>query len=104
MDPGGTRRAIKCYRTSNSRLEPIPFTMNSGRVLNDDSGPRTHLACMTTAEFIAAVFMDSDTDMMALSFVPTRRDASPLIIKSEDGVDTLIWSLAENGVRPSSNV
>lgn len=42
--------------------------------------------------------------MMALSFVPTRRDASPLIIKSDDGSDTLIRSPVESGVRPDSNV
>jgi hypothetical protein len=32
------------------------------------------------------VFLDSDTDMMVLSFVPSRRDAEPLTIQAADAV------------------
>jgi hypothetical protein len=39
-------------------------------------GPRSHLACLTPGEFMKDVFLDSDTDMIVLSFVPARRDAA----------------------------
>ena len=35
-------------------------------------GERRHLDCLGTDEFVKDVFMDSDTDMMVLSFVPSR--------------------------------
>ncbi len=41
-------------------------------------------------DFIQDVFLDSDTDMMVLSFVPSRRDREPLTIQEADGVRQLI--------------
>ncbi len=46
--------------------------------------------------FIKDVFLDSDTDMMVLSFVPSRRDSEPLAIQEADGVRQLIDTLAGN--------
>lgn len=66
------------------------FTTKGNCELNDRSGPRSHLACLTPQEFLKDVFMDSDTDMMVLSFVPTRRDASPLTIESADAVRRIV--------------
>jgi predicted TIM-barrel fold metal-dependent hydrolase len=40
--------------------------------------------------FIKDVFLDSDTDMMVLSFVPSRRDSEPLTIEEADGVRQII--------------
>lgn len=56
-------------------------------------GERSHLACLTPEEFIKDVFMDSDTDMMVLSFVPSRRDAQPLTIESADAVRRIVDSM-----------
>ena len=42
------------------------------------------------------VFLDSDTDMMVLSFVPARRDASPLEIESADNVRRIVDRLEGN--------
>jgi predicted TIM-barrel fold metal-dependent hydrolase len=36
------------------------------------------------------VFLDSDTDMMVLSFVPSRRDAEPLTIEAADAVRRIV--------------
>jgi predicted TIM-barrel fold metal-dependent hydrolase len=72
------------------------FTTKGYCVLNDNSGPRSHLACLTPEEFIKDVFMDSDTDMMVLSFVPTRRDASPLTIESADAVRRIVERMEGN--------
>lgn len=43
-----------------------------------------YLKCLNADEFIKDVFLDSDTDMMVLSFVPSRRDAEPLTIEEAD--------------------
>ena len=36
------------------------------------------------------MFLDSDTDMMVLSFVPSRRDAEPLTIQAADAVRRIV--------------
>lgn len=72
------------------------FTTKGNCSLNDRSGPRSHLACLTPEEFLKDVFMDSDTDMMVLSFVPTRRDASPLTIESADAVRQIVDRMEGN--------
>lgn len=41
-------------------------------------------------DFIKDVFLDSDTDMMVLSFVPSRRDSEPLPVQEADAVRQLI--------------
>ena len=42
------------------------------------------------------MFLDSDTDMMVLSFVPSRRDASPLEIESADNVRRIVDRMEGN--------
>jgi uncharacterized protein len=42
---------------------------------------RAYLNCFSSDQFIQDVFMDSDTDLMVLSFVPSRADAEPLTIE-----------------------
>jgi predicted TIM-barrel fold metal-dependent hydrolase len=44
-------------------------------------------------DFIQDVFLDSDTDMMVLSFVPSRRDSEPLTIEEADGVRQIIANM-----------
>jgi predicted TIM-barrel fold metal-dependent hydrolase len=72
------------------------FTTKGNCSLNDRTGPRSHLACLTPQEFLKDVFMDSDTDMMVLSFVPTRRDASPLTVESADAVRQIVEKMEGN--------
>ena len=43
--------------------------------------------------FIKDVFLDSDTDMMVLSFVPSRRDSEPLTIREADAVRQIVDDL-----------
>jgi predicted TIM-barrel fold metal-dependent hydrolase len=45
---------------------------------------RDYLNCLGSDEFIKDVFLDSDTDMMVLSFVPSARDAEPVTIEEAD--------------------
>ncbi len=55
-----------------------------------DSKGREYLECLRAEEFIKDVFMDSDTDMMVLSFVPSARDAEPLTIEEADQTRRII--------------
>ncbi len=68
----------------------------AGCALADGKTPRGHLACLTAEEFVKDVFLDSDTDMMVLSFVPARRDASPLEIESADAVRRIVDRMEDN--------
>lgn len=68
----------------------------AGCALADGRTPRSHLACLSADEFVKDVFLDSDTDMMVLSFVPARRDASPLEIESADAVRQIVERMEGN--------
>ncbi|HEX9181773.1 MAG TPA: amidohydrolase family protein [Burkholderiales bacterium] len=43
--------------------------------------------------FLKDVFLDSDTDMMVLSFVPSQRDAEPVTIQAADAVRKIVEKL-----------
>jgi hypothetical protein len=43
--------------------------------------------------FVKDVFMDSDTDVIVLSFVPSRRDAEPVTIQAADAVRRIVEKL-----------
>jgi len=53
-------------------------------------GAWSHLDCLGPDEFVKDVFFDSDTDMMVLSFVPSRRDNEPLTIQAADAVRRIV--------------
>jgi predicted TIM-barrel fold metal-dependent hydrolase len=53
-------------------------------------GARSYLNCLGPDEFVKDVFLDSDTDMMVLSFVPSRRDSEPLTIQAADAVRKIV--------------
>jgi hypothetical protein len=49
--------------------------------LAQQPGDRSYLDCLGPKEFIKDVFLDSDTDIMVLSFVPSTREGEPLTIE-----------------------
>ncbi|WP_425409696.1 amidohydrolase family protein [Hyphococcus sp.] len=55
-----------------------------------DSEGREYLNCLGPEEFIKDVFLDSDTDMMVLSFVPSKRDAEPVTIEEADATRRIV--------------
>jgi len=59
-------------------------------------GKPNHLQCLGPDEFVKDVFMDSDTDMMVLSFVPSTRDAEPLTIQAADAVRRIVERLPKH--------
>ncbi|HYN12299.1 MAG TPA: hypothetical protein VET51_06625, partial [Burkholderiales bacterium] len=51
---------------------------------------KPHLDCLGPEEFVKDVFMDSDTDLMVLSFVPSTPEAEPLTIQAADAVRRIV--------------
>lgn len=49
--------------------------------LADAEGDRSYLDCLSGEEFVKDVFLDSDTDLMVLSFVPSTHEGEPLTIE-----------------------
>lgn len=56
-------------------------------------GGRSYLNCLGPDEFVKDVFLDSDTDVMVLSFVPSSRDAEPVTIQAADAVRRIVERL-----------
>jgi len=70
--------------------EAFKWSPKAGCALASKPGERSHLNCLGSEEFVKDVFLDSDTDMMVLSFVPSRRDAEPLTIQAADAVRRIV--------------
>ena len=73
--------------------KPLSGMPKAGCALADDGGPRSYLDCLGPTEFIKDVFLDSDTDLVVLSFVPSRADAEPLTIEEAANVQALVEQL-----------
>jgi uncharacterized protein len=57
---------------------------------NYGGDPMSYLQCLGPEEFVKDVFLDSDTDMMVLSFVPSASDAEPVTIEAADSVRQIV--------------
>lgn len=68
---------------------PLSFAPK-GQCALGQAGGLSYLQCLGSEEFIKDVFLDSDTDMMVLSFVPSKRDAEPLTIAAADATRRII--------------
>jgi len=76
------RRATIAARRRVAPESAFKWAPKAGCALADGKTPRSHLACLSSEQFVKDVFLDSDTDMMVLSFVPSKREASPLEIEA----------------------
>lgn len=56
-------------------------------------GTRDYLQCIGPDEFIKDVFLDSDTDLMVLSFVPSTREGEPLTIEEAAATAAIVEKL-----------
>ena len=69
----------------SKRLSPTatPLRMPKTQSCGPSKGPGRldYLQCIGSDEFVKDVFMDSDTDLMVLSFVPSTREGEPLTIE-----------------------
>ncbi len=64
--------------------------------LAEQPGRNSHLECIGPDEFVKDVFLDSDTDMMVLSFVPSSREAEPLTIEEAAATREIVANLKGN--------
>jgi len=69
---------------------PFSFAPKTSCSLGGQPGKFSYLKCLGPDEFVKDVFMDSDTDMMVLSFVPSRADSEPLTIETAAGVQQVV--------------
>lgn len=69
------------------------FLTKASCELADEPGDRSYLNCLSGSEFIKDIFLDSDTDMMVLSFVPSAREAEPVTIEDADQTRRLVAEL-----------
>jgi hypothetical protein len=74
----------------NASPSAFKWSPKAGCGLAQRPGPMSHLACLGPEEFVKDVFLDSDTDMMVLSFVPSTREAEPLTIQAADAVRRVV--------------
>ena len=70
--------------------DAFKWSPKTGCALAAKPDARSYLNCLGPEEFVKDVFLDSDTDMMVLSFVPSRRDAEPLTIQAADAVRRIV--------------
>src|SRR4030095_3101234 len=70
--------------------DAFKWSPKAGCGLAAKPGTRSYLNCLGPEEFVKDVFLDSDTDMMVLSFVPSRRDSEPLTIQAADAVRRIV--------------
>jgi predicted TIM-barrel fold metal-dependent hydrolase len=61
--------------------KPLGEMPNAQCELAKTPGERSYLKCLSGDEFVKDVFLDSDTDIMVLSFVPSTREGEPLTIE-----------------------
>ncbi|HMB40040.1 MAG TPA: amidohydrolase family protein [Wenzhouxiangellaceae bacterium] len=60
---------------------PLSGMPAAGCALGEGPEARSYLKCLGPDAFVKDVFMDSDTDVMVLSFVPSTRQGEPLTIE-----------------------
>jgi len=71
-----------------------PFSnMPKAACAADESDDRAYLNCLSENEFIKDIFMDSDTDIMVLSFVPSTRENEPVTIEDANKTRDIVAQL-----------
>jgi hypothetical protein len=74
-------------------VKPLAGMPKAGCALAEKPGARSYLQCLGPDEFVKDVFMDSDTDLMVLSFVPSTRDGEPLTIQEAAATARIVEKL-----------
>ncbi|HXV59263.1 MAG TPA: amidohydrolase family protein [Vicinamibacteria bacterium] len=91
VDPSG-----RWIREEPERGQGFGFATKTQCELADQADRNSHLQCIGPKEFVKDVFLDSDTDMMVLSFVPSTREAEPLTIEEADRTRRIVADLEGN--------
>jgi len=69
------------------------FTSGARCAPHRGSGELDYLQCIGPDQFVKDVFMDSDTDLMVLSFVPSTREGEPLTIEEAAATARIVEQL-----------
>ena len=72
---------------------PLRMPKTQARGPSKGAGETDYLQCIGQDEFIKDVFMDSDTDLMVLSFVPSTRLDEPLTIEEAAATSRIVEKL-----------
>jgi predicted TIM-barrel fold metal-dependent hydrolase len=72
--------------------KPLQFPSTSCD-LAKGPGERAYLNCIGPDQFVKDVFLDSDTDLMVLSFVPSSREDEPLTIEEASATRDIVEKL-----------
>lgn len=75
---------------------PLSGMPKAGCQLADGGADRAYLQCLSGDQFIKDVFLDSDTDLMVLSFVPSPSDREPLTIHEAAAVRDIVDGMQGN--------
>jgi hypothetical protein len=67
-----------------------PFRLFPNECIAAEKDDLKALRCLGPEEFVKDVFLDSDTDMMVLSFVPSTRANEPLTIEEADATRRIV--------------
>jgi len=73
--------------------KPLSGMPAAGCALGEGPEARSYLKCLGPDAFVKDVFMDSDTDVMVLSFVPSTRDGEPLTIEEAAAAREIVQGL-----------
>jgi predicted TIM-barrel fold metal-dependent hydrolase len=74
--------------------KPFTWTTDAERCApHRGPGDFDHLRCIGPDQFVKDVFMDSDTDLMVLSFVPSTREGEPLTIEEAAATARIVEQL-----------
>ena len=97
-------RRVDCRRCRPG-AKPLADMPNAQCELAKTPGERSYLQVASSGdEFIKDVFLDSDTDIMVLSFVPSTREGEPLTIEealaTRDIVEKMEGTQAADAARP----
>lgn len=88
VDPNG-----RWIKEAPDRGEIFKGFPKAGCSFADLPDQNSHLRCLGADEFVKDVFLDSDTDLMVLSFVPSHRDAEPLTIEEASATREIVAKL-----------
>lgn len=88
VDPNG-----RWIQGHPERAQGFAFAPKFDCKLGDDEDSAPQIGCLGPDEFVKDVFLDSDTDMMVLSFVPSSREAEPLTIEEADATRQIVADL-----------
>jgi len=76
-----------------SDAKPLSWAPKADCPLADEPGTRSYLQCLSGDELIKDVFLDSDTDLMVLSFVPSTYEGEPLKIEEAAATARIVEKL-----------